>query len=79
MGLVKTSITIPDEIFDQAKNISKNFSALVAEALKEYLRKEKIKKAMSSFGKWEERDKSSVEIVNELRKEEGRKYAKRNN
>lgn len=79
MGLVKTSITIPGEILDQAKKISENFSAVVAEALKEYLRKEKIKKAMGSFGKWEERDKSSIEIVNELRKEEGREYAKRNN
>lgn len=79
MGLVKTSITIPDEIFNQAKNISKNFSALVVEALNDYLKKEKIRKAMSSFGKWEERDKSSIEIVNKLRKEESREYAKRDN
>ncbi len=77
MRLVKTSITIPDEIFNQAKNISKNFSAFVVEALNDYLKKEKIRKAMSSFGKWEERDNSSIEIVNKLRKEESREYAKR--
>ncbi len=78
MSLVKTSISIPDDIFSEAKKVSDNFSSLVAEALREYLRRKKIEKAISSFGKWKNRDKDSVEIVNELRKEEGRKYASRN-
>lgn len=79
MSLIKTSITIPDDIYNKAKETSDNFSALVAEALKEYFRKEKIRKAVASFGSWEQRDKDSVEIVNELRNEEGRNYAKRSN
>ena len=78
MALVKTSITIPDEILKQAKNMSGNFSALVVKALEEYFRKEKINKAMRSFGKWDKRDKSSIDTVNEIRKDEGRDYAKRN-
>ena len=78
MGLVKTSITISEDVLSEAKKISDNFSSVVSEALKEYLRKKNIEKAVSSFGKWKDRKKASVDIVNELRKEEGRKYASRN-
>ncbi len=77
MSLVKTSITIPDDVLSEAKKVSDNFSSLVTEALKEYLRRKNIDKAVASFGKWKGRDKASVKIVRELRKEEGRKYAKR--
>jgi post-segregation antitoxin (ccd killing protein) len=57
MAIVKTSITIPEEILHQAKRISDNFSSLVTEALKEYLKKKNVEKALASFGKWEEREK----------------------
>ena len=77
--MIKTSITIPDDVYNEAKGLSDNFSMLVTEALKEYMRMKAIEEAKSSFGKWQERDKSSVDIVNDLRKEETRKYAKRNN
>ena len=79
MGLVKTSITIPGDLLSQAKQISGNFSSLVAKALKEYIRMEKVKKAVNTFGKWEERGKDSTTIVNDLRTEEGRGYANRLN
>lgn len=75
---IKTSINIPDDIFNEAKKLSDNFSSVVAEALKEYLRRKKVEKAMSSFGKWGKRDKRSVDIVNEIRKEDKRRYADRN-
>lgn len=75
---VKTSINIPDDIFNEAKKLSDNFSSVVSEALKEYLRKKKVERAMSSFGKWGKRDKRSVDIVNEARKEDRRCYADRN-
>ena len=74
---VKTSINIPDDIFDEAKKLSDNFSAVVAEALKEYLRRKKVEKAAASFGKWSKRDKNSAEIVSDMRKEESRRYADR--
>lgn len=79
MRLVKTSVTIPDDLFKEAKRLSDNFSSLVAEALKEYLRKRKIQKAKKSFGTWEDRGKDSINIVNELRSEKDRGYASRNN
>ena len=72
---VKTSINIPDDIFNEAKKISDNFSSVVTEALKEYLRRKKVEKAVSSFGKWGKRDKGSADIVNEIRKEDKRRYA----
>lgn len=75
---VKTSINIPDDIFNEAKKLSDNFSSVVSEALKEYLRKKRVERAMSSFGKWGKRDKRSVDIVNEERKEDRRRYADRN-
>lgn len=75
---VKTSINIPDDIFNEAKKLSDNFSSVVSEALKEYLRKKKVERAMSSFGRWGKRDKRSVDIVNEARKEDRRRYADRN-
>lgn len=76
MSLVKTSITIPEDVFSQAKEASDNFSSLVTQALTEYLRKKAVKKAINSFGKWEEREESSVEIVKKMRSDK-RGYAKR--
>jgi len=74
---VKTCVNIPDELFNEAKKLSGNFSFVVTEALREYLRKKKIQKALSSFGKWEEREKSSVDIVSEMRKGGKRRCADR--
>ena len=75
--MTKTSITIPDDVFQEAKKLSDNFSSFVTEAVKEHIRKVKVAKGPKSFGKWEERDKKSTDIVKELRSEEGRGYAKR--
>ena len=76
MSFVKTSITIPEDVLSEAKEASDNFSALVTQALKEHLRKRAVKKAIDSFGSWEEREEVSVEIVNKLRGDK-RGYAKR--
>jgi post-segregation antitoxin (ccd killing protein) len=73
--MTKTSITIPDDIYQQAKVATDNFSALVAVALERYLRINQIEKAKASFGKWQGRGDASVKIVNALRAEEGRNNA----
>ena len=75
MSFVKTSITIPEDVLSEAKEASDNFSALVTQALKEHLRKRAVKKAIDSFGSWEEREESSVDIVNEIRSGKGRAYS----
>ncbi len=74
--MAKTSVTIPDDLFEEAKAFSGNFSAFVTEALREYLRREKIKKAAKSFGKWGERDQASIDMVNDMRSDK-RGYADR--
>jgi len=75
MALVKTSITIPEDLLKEAKGVSGNFSAVVTEALKDYLKKKTVKKAVRSFGSWDEREKDSVAIVSEGRRDTGRRYA----
>lgn len=77
MHLVKTSITLPDDLLQEARTMSQNVSGLVTEALREYIRQRKVQKAMESFGSWEEREGDSVDMVNALRVEEGRDYAGR--
>ena len=77
MHLTKTSITIPDDLLREAREESKNLSAVVTEALREYIRRRKVQKAMASFGSWEARDEASTDLVNEQRSDEGRDYAGR--
>ncbi len=77
MRLVKTSITLPDDLLQEAKTMSKNVSSFIAEALREHIRQRKIQKAMESFGSWKDREDASVDIVNDLRKEGVRDYAGR--
>ena len=66
---MKTSVQIPDEVYRQTKLVSENFSSVVTLALKDYPKKTRIKKALQSFGSWEQRDLDSVELINKLRKD----------
>ena len=50
-------------------------NSFVEEALKELIRKKKFQKGLNTFGKWEQREQDSTEIVNELRKDKGLRYA----
>ena len=75
--MAKTSVTIPDDLYQQAKELSDNFSNFVTEAIKDHIRKVKVANALKSFGKWEERDKESTDIVRDLRSDKGRGNADR--
>ena len=78
--MLRASITLPDDLLKEAKALSgNNLSALVAEALRKYLQDLKTKKALNSFGGWQDREKNSIDIVNEIRSDEGRNYADSNN
>jgi hypothetical protein len=72
---VKTCVNIPDEVFNEVKALSGNFSSLVTEALRDYIRKAKVQKALSSFGKWEHRKETSVDLVNRMREEDKKRHA----
>ncbi len=77
MSVIKKTISIDEDLIEQSKKISKNFSAIVNEALQFYLKQGRIKKAIKSFGQWDSRSEDSVTIVNQLREERTRHYAKR--
>ena len=70
----KTCISISDEIFEEAKAMSDNFSSIVSEALTEYIQKKRIEKAKNSFGKWKNRTKSTEEIIDGIRTDKGRNF-----
>lgn len=74
---MKASVTIPDNLYKQAKSLTGNFSLLVTKALQEYIRMQRVEKARESFGKWEHREGKSNNIVNEIRADKGRVYADR--
>lgn len=70
MRSVKKTISISEEVANEASKINPNFSATVETALVEYLQHHRVLKAMESFGKWEVRKETSVDLVNELRRED---------
>lgn len=79
MSAIKKTISISSEVAKEATAINSNFSAVVEAALVEYLHHYRLKKAAESFGQWEKREESSINLVNQLRQEDKRKYANRSN
>lgn len=72
MSAIKKTVSIDKNIAEEASALNSNFSAVVEAALVEYIHHHRVQKAMHSFGKWEERKESSVDIVNDLRREDSR-------
>src|SRR5476651_2009958 len=72
MSAVKKTISIDEKIAEEASALNSNFSAVVEAALILYLHQYRVQKALESFGGWEERKESSVDIVNDLRREDDR-------
>jgi hypothetical protein len=75
--MVKTSITLSEDLLKEARLHSRNISALVAEALREYFRKKRVEKAVETFGSCPKLggDEDSVTAVNKLREGADRGYA----
>jgi hypothetical protein len=69
MSIVKKTVSLSSELFDESRLISSNFSWVVEAALRDYLQHYRVQKAMQSFGKWESRDVDSVTLTNKLREE----------
>lgn len=79
MLAIKKSIYISKSLLKETSAINSNFSAVVEEALIEYIHQYKVKKALKSFGSWTNRTESSVEIVNNLRRDDDRDLTVLNN
>ena len=72
MRAIKKTISLDEDIVNQASVISSNFSAVVESALVEYIQHYRVQKALQSFGKWVDREESSAEFVSELRRKDER-------
>lgn len=72
MTVVKKTVSLSSDLVEEVKIVSSNFSLVVEEALKEYLKHYYVNKALESFGKWESRAEDSVTLTNELRRENER-------
>ncbi len=72
MTVVKKTVSLSSELVEEVKNVSSNFSLVVEEALKDYLKHYYVTKALESFGKWQPRTEDSVTLTNEMRKENER-------
>ena len=71
MSAIKKTISIPEELYMEATEFSENFSQIVKEALKEYLKKKKKERVLSMAGSlkdWEIED--GFEYENKMREEE---------
>ncbi len=71
MRAIKKTISIPEELFIEATEFSDNFSQIVKEALKEYLKKKKKERVLSMAGSlkdWEIEDGFKYE--NKMREED---------
>ncbi|WP_297453470.1 type II toxin-antitoxin system CcdA family antitoxin [Persephonella sp.] len=78
MGVVKKTISIPENIYKEAREFSENFSHIVKEALEDYLKKKKKEKILSMAGSlkdWEIKD--GLEYENKARKEDIRTQKER--
>lgn len=79
MSAIKKTISIDEVVVKEANEIMPdNFSALVEAALVQYIHKYRVEKAIQSFGQWSRRKENSVDIVNDLRRDDDRHYVNRN-
>ena len=71
MAVVKKTISIPEELYQQAISEGRKFSEVVREAIEEYLKDRKRRKALKLWGKlknWEVGD--GREFVGSMREEQ---------
>ena len=68
---LKKTVVISSELWEEIQGFSDNFSDLVETALRDYLRRRKIEEAKKAFGSWT-RDRETLEIVEEIRKNDSR-------
>ena len=73
MTLMRAIIDITDQLVESLDRVGKTYqksrSALVREAITEFLRVKSIPQAEAAFGLWKRRNKDGVVYQNELRQE----------
>jgi len=77
MAVVKKTVSISEDIYREAVGFSKNFSQIINQALKEFIKKKKREKLLSLAGSWEDFEEDGVEFVNRVREENKKASARR--
>ncbi len=70
MATIKKTVSLPEELYKEAENISHNFSEVVKEALSEYIKRKKIEKALSTAGALKNLKQTGIEYVDKMRRED---------
>lgn len=70
MATIKKTISLPKELYEEAENLSHNFSEIIREALSEYIKKKKIEKALSTAGAFRDMKETGIEYVDKIRNED---------
>ncbi len=70
MVTIKKTISLPEELYKEAENLSQNFSEIFKEALSEYIKKKKIEKALSTAGAFKDMKETGIEYVDRIRNED---------
>ncbi len=70
MAAIKKTISLPEELYKEAENLSNNFSEIVKEALSEYIKKKKIEKTLSTAGAFKDMKETGIEYVDKIRNED---------
>ena len=70
MSVVKKTISIPEDLYKETAEYSKNFSKFVQSALKHFIENKKKEKILSFAGKLSEWEINGLEYVKEQREED---------
>ncbi|WP_029523200.1 type II toxin-antitoxin system CcdA family antitoxin [Persephonella sp. KM09-Lau-8] len=78
MSVIKKTISIPEDVYKEAREFSENFSQIVKEALEDYLKKKKKEKILSMAGSLKDWEiKEGLEYENKAREEDIRTQKER--
>jgi len=78
MNVIKKTVSIPEDIYKEAREFSENFSQIVKEALEDYLKKKKKEKILSMAGSLKDWEiKEGLEYENKAREEDIRTQKER--
>lgn len=70
MAMVRKTVTLPEEIYEEIQKIPADFNKIVKEALKEYIEKRKRQRLFSLAGSLKEWNIDGLEYKKAMRKED---------
>ncbi|MDK2883017.1 MAG: hypothetical protein PWP58_1353 [Bacillota bacterium] len=67
MKTVKVSVTLPADLVEEMRKLTSNLSAFIAQGLREYIERERTRKALaSSAGAWKEENHPDLKTLADI-------------